>query len=119
MLDACNRDTDSDTLRPTKVTVKRRLGKTAIALGVVVAVLLALPFLTALASTATSLAMAAVQFAGLLLLFLGIPFLLWVLAKPLYRTFLMPTVRAIHIRKIRANRELMEAALREKHRVRE
>jgi hypothetical protein len=54
------------------------------------------------------------EFAGLLLLFVGLPFLLWVLARPLYRTFLMPTVRAIHIRKIRANRELMEAALREK-----
>jgi Kef-type K+ transport system membrane component KefB len=94
--------------------MKRRLGKVAIGLGVVVAVLLVLPLVAALARTAASLAVLAVQIAGLLILFVGLPFLLWVLAKPLYRTFLMPTVRAIHIRKIRANRELMEAALREK-----
>ncbi len=99
--------------------MKQRLGKVVIALVVGVVALLALPLIAELANSAISLALAAIQFVGLLLFFVGLPFLVWVLARPLYRTFLMPTVRAIHIRKIRANRELMEAALRENESVQE
>jgi len=49
---------------------------------------------------------------GWLILFGGLPFLVWVLAESIYRTFLKAYVRAWHINRIRDARYMKEAAER-------
>lgn len=49
---------------------------------------------------------------GYIFIFLGIPFLLAIIGRPVYRLFLEPYVRARRIRSIRERRLLREAAAR-------
>lgn len=49
---------------------------------------------------------------GYIFIFLGIPFLLVIIGRPVYRLFLEPYVRARRIRSIRERRLLREAATR-------
>jgi len=49
---------------------------------------------------------------GYIFIVLGIPFLLVIVGRPVYRQFLMPFVRARRIRSIRERRLLREAAAR-------
>lgn len=49
---------------------------------------------------------------GYIFIFVGIPFLLIIIGRPVYRLFLEPYVRARRIRSIRERRLLREAAAR-------
>jgi hypothetical protein len=49
---------------------------------------------------------------GYIFIFLGIPFLVWIIARSVYRVFLRPYVRARHIRMLAHQRLLREAAER-------
>lgn len=49
---------------------------------------------------------------GYVCIFLGIPFLLWIVAKACYKIFFKPYVRARRIRMLRHRRLLHEAATR-------
>jgi len=49
---------------------------------------------------------------GYVFIFLGVPFLFWIVGKACYRIFLKPYVRARRIRMLRERRLLNEAAAR-------
>ena len=49
---------------------------------------------------------------GYIFIVVGIPFLLWIIARAVFRTFLTPYIRSRRIRLIRERRLLAEAAMR-------
>jgi hypothetical protein len=53
-----------------------------------------------------------VVLAGYAIFLIGMPFFFWIIGEAGYRTFLKPYVRALHIRRIRNQRLLDEAAAR-------
>jgi hypothetical protein len=68
-------------------------------------VVLALPLIAYIVGLGLRLA----EFVGYLVLLVGLPFFLWIIARAGYRIFVKPYFRAWHINHIRHNRLLQEA----------
>lgn len=95
-----------------KSSLKVRLKAFAIAVAAAVLLWLLLPWMAGLLGFAFSLSISAIALIGWVILFVGLPFAVWILAESIYRVFLKAYVRAWHINRIRDARYLKEAAER-------
>jgi len=91
-----------------KSSLKVWLKRLAIAAAVAILLWLLLPLVAGLVGISISI----IALIGWVILFGGLPFLVWVLAESIYRTFLKAYVRAWHINRIRNARYMKEAAER-------
>lgn len=87
----------------------RRIG---IPLLVAVIAVVLFPYSARLIGPLLGLSVWAAAAIGYVFIFLGVPFLLWIVGKACYKIFLKPYVRARHIRMLRERRLLNEAAAR-------
>jgi hypothetical protein len=92
--------------------LSRRAKRGVIVLACVVAALVLLPVLARLLGLAVGISFLAIQIVGYVILFVGLPFFVWMMGEAGYRVFLRPLVRARRIRKMRNRRLLLEAAAR-------
>jgi hypothetical protein len=99
-------------LRQLESSLKIWLKRLAISAFVAFLVWLLLPQLTELLGLALGLSISVIALIGYLMLFVGLPFAVWIFAEPIYRVFLKAHVRAWHINRIRNARYLKQAAER-------
>ena len=88
-----------------KSSLKIWLKRLAIAAAVAILLWLLLPVVAGL----VGLSISVIALIGWVILFGGLPFLVWILAESVYRTFLKAYVRAWHISRIRDARYMREA----------
>jgi biotin transporter BioY len=74
---------------------------------------LLLPWIMGAALLGLALGMRLIVLFGYLMVFGGMPFLAWIVLKPIYRVFFAPYVRAWRINRIRNHRYLQEATSRD------
>lgn len=91
---------------------KSWLKRVLIILAAVVLLLFLMQIVPALAGTGIDFTVSLLEILGFVLLFVGLPFLFWIIGGAAYRTLLKPYVRAYHIRQIRNARYLKEAVER-------
>ncbi len=95
-----------------KSSLKVWLKRLAIAAAVAILLWLLLPVVAGLVGLVFGLSISVIAFIGWVILLGGLPFLVWILAESVYRTFLKAYVRAWHISRIRDARYMREAAER-------
>lgn len=88
------------------------LKRLAIASAAALLVWLLLPWVAGLVGLALGLSISVVALIGYLILFVGLPFVVWILAESIYRVFLKVYVRAWRINRIRDARYMKEAVER-------
>jgi hypothetical protein len=95
-----------------KSTVKSWLKRLAIASVAVLLLWFLLPLVAGLIGLALGLSLSVIALFGYLVLFVGLPFVVWILAESIYRVFLKAYIRAWHINRIRDARYMKEATER-------
>jgi len=99
-------------LRQLQSSLKIWLKRLAITSDVTFLLWLLLPLLAEILGLALGLSISVIALIGYLILLVGLPFAVWILAEPIYRVFLKAYVRAWHINRIRDARYLKQAAER-------
>jgi hypothetical protein len=95
-----------------KSSLKVWLKRLAIATAVAILLWLLLPLVAGLIGLAFGFSISVIALIGWVILFGGLPFLVWILAESIYRVFLKVYVRAWRINRIRNTRYMKEPAER-------